>query len=289
MSNKTNTIGINIAGFNLKLYSDDEIKLEEGYLEFISENENTDLKINCVADLDITMFDNKKAVFEAENHEQKFYSIYKTNTGLGFVIYNQQQINTIQQIALVDEDFKNWTLYSNATENGFFPLSYPMGPIIMHYMTLKTDAVMMHASCAFDGEKGRIFTGFSGAGKSTMSGIWMRAGNQIINDDRIIVRCENGEFFVYNTPMYYIDKSKKAPLNSIFIISHSPTNKITKLQGALAVSKTMAYCIQNNFDRQFIHNRLDFLSKLVEKTGIYDLGFVPDSSVVDFILSNEKG
>lgn len=289
MSDTQYSLGLNIADFNLKLYSDTEIKVEIGYKDFISNNEQTEFKIDCVAHLPAEKFENQQAVFEAENEYQKFYSIYKTDSGLGFVVYNQQEINSIQQIALLDESFTHWTLYSNPTEDGFFPLLYPMGPIIMHYMTLKTDAVMMHASGTFDGEKGRIFTGFSGAGKSTMSKIWSNANHQIINDDRLIVRCENDEFFVYNTPMYYFDISKKAPLHSIFTISHSPTNKLKKLEGAMAISKTMAYCIQNNFENQFIHNRLDFLSKLTAKVGIYDLGFVPDASVIDFIKSNEKG
>lgn len=281
-------VGLNIADFQLKLYADTEIKVEIGYKDFLSESEQTDITVHCVAHLPSERFEQQKAVFEAENNEQKFYSIYKTDSGLGFVIYNQQEINTIQQIALLDESFTHWTLYSIPTEDGFFPLLYPMGPIIMHYMTLKTDAVMMHASGTFDGEMGRIFTGFSGAGKSTMSKIWSDANSVIVNDDRLIVRNQGGEFYIHNTPMYYYDVRKKTPLHSVFVISHSSTNKIKKLEGAMAISKTMAYCIQNNFENQFIHNRLDFLSKLTAKVGVYDLGFVPDARVIDFIKSNEK-
>ena len=288
MSEKIHTTSLNIAGFELKLHSDTEIQLEEGYREFISIKDKADFNIECIASLPIKMFETDKAVFEAENSEQKFYSIYQTKTGLGFVIYNQQDKNSVQQNALLDMGFRNWTLYSNPTEEGFFPLTYPMGPIIMHYMTLKSDAVMIHASCAYDGEKGRIFTGFSGTGKSTMAKIWQKKKHQIINDDRLIIRRENGEFFVYNTPMYYIDIPKRAPLHSIFIISHSSTNKIENLQGAMALSKTMAFCIQNNFDKQFIQNRLDFLNKLIEKVDVYDLGFVPNNDIIDFIISNAR-
>jgi hypothetical protein len=288
MSDSTYSLGLNIADFKLNLYSDTEIKVEEGYSAFISENEEADFYIDCKSHLPSDKFELQQAVFEAENEEQKFYSIYRTGMGLSFVIYNQQEKNTIQQIALLDENFTHWTLYSNPTEDGFFPLLYPMGPIIMHYMTLNTDAVMMHASGTFDGKNGRIFTGFSGAGKSTMSKIWSDAHSLIINDDRLIVRCQDNEFYIHNTPMYYYDNRKKTALHSIFIISHSPTNKIKKLEGAMAISKTMAYCIQNNFDKQFIHNRLNFLSKLITKVNIYDLGFVNDANVVDFIISNEK-
>jgi hypothetical protein len=157
----------------------------------------------------------------------------------------------------------------------------------MHYITLKTNAVMMHASCAYDGKKARLFTGFSGAGKSTMSMLWSKAGRQIINDDRLIVRKQDGVFFVYNTPMYYKDIPKKAPLSSIFLISHSPENRIKKLSGAMSITRVMAFSIQNNFDRRFIESRLDLFTELCSLVGVYELGFVPDESVVNFVLDNE--
>ena len=146
---------------------------------------------------------------------------------------------------------------------------------------------MMHASCAFDGQRGRMFSGFSGVGKSTMSRIWAEAGNTIINDDRLIIRELENKFFVYNTPMYYKDIPKKAPLNAVYLIHHSPENKIQKLKGALAASRTMAFCIQNNYDQNFVAERLDFFVQLAAAVDIYDLGFVPNASVIEFIKAHE--
>jgi len=146
---------------------------------------------------------------------------------------------------------------------------------------------LMHASCAFDGEKARMFSGFSGAGKSTISGIWAREGAQIINDDRLVIRKKDGVFWVYNTPMYYVDSSKKANLNAIYLIKHSPMNVLKNLTGALAVSRVMAFCIQNNFDRSFIDRRLSFFFFFCAVTPVAELGFVPDKEVVAFIIKNE--
>ncbi len=133
-----------------------------------------------------------------------------------------------------------------------------------------------------------MFSGFSGVGKSTISKIWADAGSQIINDDRLVIRKIDGKFYVYNTPMYYVDMSKKAPLDAIYLIRHFPENKANRVNGALAVSKVMAFCIQNNFDKSFINKRLEFFSELCAATAIYELGFVPDSSVVTYITENEK-
>lgn len=291
MSGKPNRVCINIAEFKIELFSERKIDLEEGYLPFIDVNDSkiTDFTIECIEGLPILPFNSSNLVFEAENESQKFYSVYKFGQGLGFVIYNQQTVNDIQQIAVLDESFGNWKIFAESKNDIFMPLRYPMGPIMMHYMTLKTNSVLMHASSAFDGTKARLFSGFSGAGKSTISMLWAKAGHQIINDDRLIIRKLEDGFYVYNTPMYYQDQPKKAPLSSIFLISHSPENKIKWLNGAVAVSKVMAFSIQNNYDRQFIQSRIDLFAELCSKVSVYELGFVPDESVVKFVLEHEAG
>ena len=278
---------LNIADFIIQIKSDIVFQPETGYECFLTDKKQTaDFVLNCKAEIAADIFAGQKPVFEAENEQQKFYDIYRHNEGLGFVIYNQQQRNTIQQIAILDKDFRNWTIYSSK-KSDYNPLRYPMGPIIMHYMTIKTNSVMMHASCAFDGQRARMFSGFSGVGKSTMSRIWAEAGNTIINDDRLIIREIENKFFVYNTPMYYRDIPKKAPLNAVYLIHHSPENKIQKLKGALAASRTMAFCIQNNYDRSFVAERIGFFARLAAAVDIYDLGFVPNASVVEFIKAHE--
>jgi len=292
MDSQQHTLNIIIADFSIQLLSDSFIEPEEGYLPFMVdkfENE-PDITIQCFAGLPKNPFENDVLVFEAENEVQKFYSIYKIGNELGFIIYNQQTKNNIQQIALLDSTFTQWKVYSKLSpDNQISALKYPLGPIVMLYMTLNSDAVLMHASCAYDGKSARLFSGFSGAGKSTISQLWAASGNSIINDDRIIIRKQQNGYFVHNTPMYYKDMPKKAPLSSIYLISHFPENKAKRITGALAISKVMAFCIQNNFDRQFIQSRLNFFSELCLQIPVYELGFVPDESVVNYVLANEAG
>jgi len=283
-------IFLNIAGYSIELIPQTlPIEIETGYKYFVTGKINKpDITIQCFEGIPEGLFTDIKPVFEAENDDQRFYSIYETKDSLGFIIYNQQNKTEIQQIAILSADFKHWQIYSTATPQGrLIPLSFPMGPIVMQYLTIKNDAVMIHASCVYDGEKGRVFTGFSGNGKSTMSQIWASDGDLIINDDRLIIRKEGTGFFVHNTPMYYPDIPKKAPLSSIYLISHAPENRIKKVTGAVAVSRVLAFCIQNNFNEYIIDNNLEFISGICTKTPVSDLGFVPDRSVIDFVLNYE--
>ena len=286
---KAHTLQLRIAEFNIELTSTSKLELDEGYDHFIvKQSPYINIFIACFAGFPQGLsLKSNDLVFEATNDQQKFYSIYKQSDRLIFILYNQKKINTVQQIGYLDASFSHWKIFSQGINGVIQPMVYPMGPILLHYITLQSDAAMMHASCAFDGINGRLFSGFSGSGKSTISKIWADAGSQIINDDRLIIRYQQDAYYVYNTPMYYSDRSKKASLNSIFLISHAPENKIKRLKGAEAITKVMAFSIQNNFDPFWVEKRLQFFSKLCDQISIYSLGFVPSENVVKFILENE--
>jgi hypothetical protein len=290
-----------VADCDILVRSNTDFGLEEGYLPYVVEEESISINpeaneadgkpeivIEAIHGIPGDLLKGKQLLFDAENEQQKFYSIYQMPEGLGFAIYNQQTHSDIQQVAILSADYSHWTLYYDANGQDAYPLKYPFGPIMLHYLTLKVDAVMMHASCAFDGRKGRMFTGFSGVGKSTMSKLWAQDGSRIINDDRLIIRRWGEIYKVYNTPMYYQDIPKVARLDGIFLIRHYPENHIRRVKGAMAVSKVMAFSIQNNFDSHYVAQRLAFFSELSARVPVYELGFVPDATVVDFIRQHEE-
>ena len=89
------------------------MELEDGYLPFIQQqvNAENDIVIECFTGIPTNLFRPEDLVFEAKNSEQRFYSIYKINNDLGFIIYNQQTRDEIQQIAILNNDFKHWKVY----------------------------------------------------------------------------------------------------------------------------------------------------------------------------------
>ena len=282
-------ISLTIGGFVLQLQSEHDLFIEPGYEPFMSENQNSspNIIIECLEKAEFIVPTKKEILFEAADKNIRYYSIFRSGENFIFVIFNQQQSSIIQQIAITNSDFTHWKVYSEKSQqNKLVPLLYPLGPIIMQYMVVNSDAIMIHAACVFDGKKGRIFSGFSGAGKSTMSKIWGEEGYQIINDDRLLIRRQGDDFFVHNTPMHYADNPKCAPLNGIFLIHHSPENIIKNIDGAVAVSKVMAFCIQNNFDSTIVMNNIKTISDVCAKTPVYSLGVVPDKKIIDFILEN---
>ena len=280
---------ISVAGFKIKLQAEDiaNIALEQAYEHFIIPDIflKEDVLIKSFIGIPDNLLSHDNIIFEAKDQQQKYFSIHQFEQSYKFIIYNQQSINQVQQIAVLNKDFSEWIIYSNSIKNNniTFPLLYPMGPLVLYYLTVKYNAIMIHASGVFDGENGRIFTGFSGVGKSTMANLWLQSGCEIINDDRLFIRNQNGKYFMYNTPMFYSDLPKKSPLNAIYLIKHANTNTIQKISGVSAVSQLMAFCIQHDFNKSFIEHHLNFLSHLCNKIPVCKIGFLPDKHIIDYI------
>lgn len=279
---------LSIAGFKIKLQSESisDITFEEGYAPFFVSDYpgKPDVTIKAINGIPKDLLKKNHLLFEVKNQQLDFFSIYQQGTSYKLIIYDQQNINIVQQVAILNSELNEWKVYCNQDDNNKInPLLYPLGPLVLYYLTVKFDAIMLHSSGVFDNDKGRIFSGFSGVGKSTMAGLWQKAGNKIINDDRLIIRKNNNGYTMHNTPMFYVDIPKEAPVHSISLIHHSAENTIKKLNGAIAVSRIMACCIQHGYNNNFIQHHLEFLSQLCNNISVYDVGFKPDISIVDFI------
>jgi hypothetical protein len=281
---------LKIADFLILLKSEIPVFLDEGYLPFAVNGDGLlpDLILTCLPILPKKQFDQEHLLFEASDSTGILYRIHRHNDGLAFFLYDQQKERALQQILLLDSGCRQGTIYMFPKPDGRFDvMKYPLGPILIYYLTARNNAVLIHASGVFDGHKGRLFTGFSGTGKSTMASLWKSAGNRIINDDRLIIRKMGDAYIMYNTPMYYPDEPKLAPLHAIHLIRHEAVNTMERITGAKAVSNVMAFCIQNNYDASLIGNNAGFNTGMTGRIPVYKTGFVPDLSVVTYISEHE--
>lgn len=288
------SITLRVADFIIRIQPGDNtpIEMEYSYLPYVINACSEDVALNVVtfAQIPLGILPDDAAVFTAENENDSYFSVFQKQNELYVMVYNQRLKNHVQQIIIFDETLRNCKIYtavSDATQH-YYPLVYPTGPLLLYYLTLSQEAVMIHASGVFDGNKGRLFTGFSGRGKSTMASIWKNAGHEIINDDRIMIRKLKDGYYMYNTPMPYSDIPKKCRLDEIFLISHASKNHCERKSGAIAMAQVMAFCIQQNFSTTHLNHLLAFLTGLSQEICIFELGFVPDEHIIPFIKNNEN-
>ena len=67
---------------------------------------------------------------------------------------------------------------------------------------LSFDALILHGAVIRHGEKCIVFSGDSGAGKSTQAELWNKyKGSEILNGDRLIIRRIDGVWYAFGIPM----------------------------------------------------------------------------------------
>lgn len=231
----------------------------------------------------------KEEIYSAKNGDVALWKIFNAEDGICVHVFDSENLSHLQHIAFYQEDQQEWTIYSDLNEElELESLRYPMLPLILYYLTTKTESLLVHASGVFDGEHGRIFSGFSGVGKSTMAGIWQMSGAEVINDDRLLLRKINGRWWMFNTPMYYTDATKKAPLDFIYLPFHNADNTYERGNGMPLILRFMAHCIQHGYNAEHVEWHLNQVLDLAKEIPFTRLGVVPSLEVVTFIKKHEK-
>jgi hypothetical protein len=164
--------------------------------------------------------------------------------------------------------------------------------LLIHYLAKKNEGIFTHAIGVKNlmDNKGFLFAGKSGAGKSTTARIWHKDPKaMVLNDDRIIVRKVNGKFFIYGSPWhgefsdYLISRIESAPLEKLFFIYHSPKNIARKLSEKEAFNSLYPALFPTFWDKKCLANIASFCHDLIKNVPCYSLGFANNSKVIKFI------
>lgn len=190
-----------------------------------------------------------------------------------------------------ESDFHSGHIYThrmNTQSNEyFFPLNNPLGKLFFVNLMAQGYGVMLHSCGLTDAGKGLVFAGYGGAGKSTTARIWDRVENiQVLNDDCIIVRKMLGKYFIFGTPWPGMGGNAlpdSAPLDKIFILRQATHNESRQLSPVAAASALLARAFAPHWDASAMDFTLRFLSDLCQQVPVYELSFLPDKSIVEYV------
>jgi len=193
----------------------------------------------------------------------------------------------------VNNEFSKAELYLRAFEENsrINPLEYPLDEVLMVHLLSRGRGVIIHG-CGLDYQgKGILMAGVSGSGKTTVAGLWSQEKQvTILSDDRVIIKQENGELYMYGTPWHGdagVCTNKKVKLESIYFLSHDAENNIKTVSAIESVSKLMVCCFTTFWDKTGMEFTLSFIDNMAKKIPCFDLGFVPDKNVLEFLKEDE--
>lgn len=270
--------------FTVFTHSDVSLVLDSGYQNFeISRPHTSDVLIQLFSEIPNDILLQKTRVFESHDGEHVLWNVYEHNQGYLVQVFNPVEYSQTLGVAVVSSDMQSWQLYMSSTNNLVCPFAYPIGPLLFYYATCVTPAIMIHASGIADGVVGRMFSGFSGVGKSTMAARWQHAGYTVIQDDRLWLSLEDDGVYMYNTPMFRPDIPKKKQLHSLYLLKQTSEHTIREVSGVEAVSRMLAFCIQHSYNVHTMQHHLDVVYAICEKIRVYELGVALRADIIDFI------
>ncbi|MCK4761080.1 MAG: hypothetical protein KAW12_02705 [Candidatus Aminicenantes bacterium] len=170
------------------------------------------------------------------------------------------------------------------------PLGYPQGQILLMYILALNKGAVVHSLAIPIGGRVYLFPGASGAGKSTLSRLFTDRAEQplsVLSDDRTVVRKIGETWKAFGTPWpgeAGAALNESAPLEAVYFLVHGGSNRVRKLDTREAAEKFLQVTSIPWYDREIMPELLFFCEELVNRIPCFELQFVPDAGVVDFLL-----
>lgn len=197
------------------------------------------------------------------------------------------------QMGIFSPDYRSGEIYvgtSYLDPNLYiFPLAYPMGELLLLNLLGAGLGVMMHAAGVIYRGEGYLFTGRGGAGKSTTARLWHQLpGAQVINDDKVIVRKEDGQFIMYGTPWHGeggMALPLSAPLKHFYVLKQADHNYAVPLPPLKSILLLLERTFMPLWDQEKMDFTMRFFDELLQQVPCQELGFLPQPSAVEFVIN----
>lgn len=148
-------------------------------------------------------------------------------------------------------------------------------------------AIAIHSSTIVSDDRGILFLGESGTGKSTHTRLWRENidGAVLLNDDSPIVRIIDGEVRVYGSPWSgktACYKNEHYPVAGFCRLAQAPHNKIKRLQPLLAIGALLPSCPPIFAHDEYLQDHIcSTIGDIVQSVGVYRLECLPNSEAAE--------
>jgi len=162
-----------------------------------------------------------------------------------------------------------------------------LGELLVVNLLSRNRGLLVHALGINDRGTGLLFVGRSGSGKTTLANLYQgQCGVTILSDERMIISLVGSEFVISGTPWpggAMLASADSLPLRRIFFLEHARTNVLCPEKPATLAGLLFQQLFLPFWDRQCLAFTLRFADELLQTVPVHRLGFVNDSTVIEFI------
>ena len=150
---------------------------------------------------------------------------------------------------------------------------------------LDLGGMMLHSSAVeYDGYA-YLFSGPSGMGKSTHTGLWCSTFDtaRVINDDKPALRCIDGTWYAYGTPWSgksALNVNTKVRIAGICFLERGEENRIRRLSKKEALINIIAQTTRKKLTEIRMDAMLSCVDKLLADVPVYEMECLPDTDAV---------
>lgn len=150
------------------------------------------------------------------------------------------------------------------------------------FYLLQHSGMMLHSSAVELNGKAYLFSGNSGAGKSTHTRLWQKVFGEsarVFNDDKPALRLIDGKWIAYGTPWCGkdgININMSAPLAGICFMKQAQENKIRQLSETEAIQKIFVQTIHRFKQVEDLDKLIPLVGNLVKTIPVFELENRPE-------------
>ena len=222
------------------------------------------------------------------------WKLYEADGGLYLETLNTHSKKPFNR-AVLDKEFARgevWTReqrHHSTRQRGWAPpmVINPVVEFCLLTRLAREGGALMHGAGVIGDGIGLVFTGVSGAGKSTMADFYLARGETVLSDERIMIRKIDDRFFLCGTPWHgssHEVNGRVVTLDSLYFIRHgSGAHRLRNLSAPQVCQLGLEQCFLPHWDREAMAKTVDFFTELAERIDCYDLAFLNQPDVIEFL------
>jgi hypothetical protein len=159
---------------------------------------------------------------------------------------------------------------------------------IVHTLLLaRKGGFLMHSASAIRNGRAFLFSGVSGAGKTTMVRL-APPDAALLTDEISYVTLEDGRYTAIGTPFFgelaRVGENLRAPIECVYLLAKGPENKVEPLAEGDAVRGVLGNILFFAREPESVKLVFDAAVEFVKRVPVRRLTFVPDARVWELIV-----